>query len=209
MFIPVTSTLPLPTGVTRRNCQIGVDHAPVPCLIAGDAKGCGIAPLYVTTFLSFHNGEFSHFRQFMYDIWTEAGLVKERSLDHPFLSATLALSRDAPGLNYIRSAWKYYVIRYFSIATIYISSNVMVAWAVWDCNRELVSLLLTQPFGIYHFFSFFYLISIVFTYVNKGACACACAKLFLIRSLSENNYFRPKCVTRSQSTVTWFSCTKQ
>ena len=30
---------------------------------------------------------------------------------------------------------------------IYISSNVMVAWAVWDCNRELVSLLLTQQKG--------------------------------------------------------------
>ena len=30
----------------------------------------------------------------------------------------------------------------------------MVAWAVWDCNRELVSLL-TQLFGICHFFPFF------------------------------------------------------
>jgi len=51
----------------------------------------------------------------------------------------------------------------------------MVAWAVWDYNRELVSLLLTQPFGIYHFFLFFDLISILFWHVNKGACACACA----------------------------------
>ena len=119
VFIPVTSTLPLPTGVTRRNCQIGVDHAPVPCLIAGDAKGCGIAPLYVTTFLSFHNGEFSHFRQFMYDIWTEAGLVKERSLDHPFLSATLALLKGHSGVELHSVRLKEY-IRYFSIAKLFL-----------------------------------------------------------------------------------------
>jgi len=43
----------------------------------------------------------------------------------------------------------------------------MVAWAVWDCNsnRELVSLLLTRPFGIYHFL-FLDLISILFWHMS-------------------------------------------
>ena len=49
----------------------------------------------------------------------------------------------------------------------------MVAWAVWNCNRELVSLLLTQPFGIYYFLVSLLDFYSIFTYVNKGACACA------------------------------------
>jgi len=60
-----------------------------------------------------------------------------------------------------------------SSLTIYIPSNVMVAWAVLDCNGELVSLLLTQPFGIYHFFVSRLDFYSILTYVNKGASACA------------------------------------
>jgi len=52
----------------------------------------------------------------------------------------------------------YCLIVYYLFSSISIS-NVLVAWAVWACNRELVSLLLTQPFGMLLFR--FYLIRIL------------------------------------------------